>query len=81
MFPMVPIFDALQQKNIWSHLTFLGVRGRVEQKMWFWRFVWQIGYGCCPLTKKSQMEKPKFSKIVNGYVFDFTKLHEELLFK
>ena len=27
------------------------------------------------------VENPKFSKIVNGYVFDFAKLHEELLFK
>ena len=27
------------------------------------------------------VENSKFSKIVNGYVFDFTKLHEELLFK
>ena len=27
------------------------------------------------------VENLNFSKIVNGYVFDFTKLHEELLFK
>ena len=27
LFQMVPIFDVLQQKNIWSDLTFSGVRG------------------------------------------------------
>ena len=32
LFPVVPMSDVLQQKNIWSHLTFSGVRGRVEPK-------------------------------------------------
>ena len=32
LFPMVPISDVLQQKNIWSHLTFSVVRGWFEPK-------------------------------------------------
>ena len=48
---MVPMLDLLQQQqNIWSNLTFSGVRGWVKQKSSFWRFAWQISYGCCPLT-------------------------------
>ena len=35
LFPMVPILNALQQKNIWSHLTLLGVCGWVETKTGF----------------------------------------------
>ena len=32
LFPVVPMSDVLQQKNIWSHLTFSGVREWVEPK-------------------------------------------------
>ena len=36
---------------------------------------------CSMMLQQVPVENPKFSKIVNGYVFDFIKLHEELLFK
>ena len=33
------------------------------------------------VVPKQVVENPKFSTIVNSYVVDFIKLHEELLFK
>ena len=36
---------------------------------------------CSMVLQQVPVENPKFSKIVNGYAFDFIKLHEELLFK
>ena len=38
------------KRNIWSHLTF-----SLEWKTSFWNFLWQIGFGHCPLFKAKKI--------------------------
>ena len=70
---MVPTFDVLQQKNIWSHLAFSGCMGGLNQKRDFDILPGKLGMNVAPW--QVSVENSEFTKIVNGYVFDFTKLH------
>ena len=50
--------------------------GGLNQKRDFDVLCDKLGMDVSPL--QAPVENPKSSKIANGYVFDFTKLHEEL---
>ena len=45
---MVPTFDVLQQKNIWSHLAFSGCMGGLNQKRDFDILPGKLGMNVAP---------------------------------
>ena len=78
---MAPTFDVLQQQK--NHLVtsdiFRGAWVGLNRKRDFDVLRNKLGMDVAP--SQEPVENPRVSKIVSGYVFDFTKLHEELLFK